>query len=314
MIANSVLIVIALGGNALVRKGERGTFEDHLRNVRMTAKRIVDIVEMGHKVVVTHGNGPQVGNMLIQQERASDEVPPLPLDALNAATEGWIGYIIQQSLDNELHRRGFKLKAVTLITQVLVDPDDPAFKNPTKFIGPVLDEDKAKRLSAAGIAVKYDVARGWRRVVPSPSPIGVVEVEAVKRLLENSILPIVAGGGGVPVVSRGELEGVEAVIDKDLASQVLANELGADVLMLLTDVEEVYLDYGTPMQRPLGRRVPADLAIKYLREGHFQPGNMGPKVEAAVKFVKSGGKEAIIAHLDQAVEALKGLAGTHIVP
>jgi len=312
---NSTLLVIALGGNALIRRGERGTFEEHLINVRNTARRIADIVEIGYKVVVTHGNGPQVGNLLIQQERAIDEVPPLPLDALNAATEGWIGYIIQQALDNEFRSRGLGLKAVTLVTQVLVDPEDPAFRNPTKFVGPVLDEGRARELLARGIAVKYDVSRGWRRVVPSPTPKEVVEVEAIRRLLEDSFVPIVVGGGGVPVVSvGGELRGVEAVIDKDLASQVLANELNADVLMMLTDVEEVYLNYGTPNQRPLGRVVPADVALKYLREGHFPPGSMGPKVEAAIRFVKRGGKRAIIAHLDKALEALRGCSGTHIIP
>ncbi len=308
-------IVIALGGNALLQKGQKGTFEEQLRNARVAARQIVKLVKLGYRIVVTHGNGPQVGAILLQQEAAKDIVPPMPLDACGAMSQGLIGYIIQQSLYNELRREGLSIPVATIVTQTIVRKDDPAFKNPTKFIGPYYSEEEAKRLmKEKGWVMKPDPRGGWRRVVPSPDPVGHIEIEAIKRLVDAGVIVIASGGGGIPVIEEnGEYRGVEAVIDKDLAAERLATALRADILMILTDVEKVALNYGKPNQKFIDVMTVSE-AKKYYEEGHFPPGSMGPKVLAAIRFVENGGKFAVIGHLYKALETLRGETGTRIVP
>ncbi len=306
-------MVIALGGNALLRYGQRGTFEEQLNNARITARQIVKLIERGYKVVITHGNGPQVGAILLQQELASDQVPPMPLHACGAMSQGLIGYMIQQSLINELRAQGIRVPVATVVTQVLVHKDDPAFENPTKFVGPWFSEEMAKKKMAEGWVMKYDVGKGWRRVVPSPDPIAQIEAEAIKRMVESGIVVIASGGGGVPVVDDGVLRGIDAVIDKDLAGERLATLLGANLFIILTDVEKVALNYKKPNEIPIDE-MDDEEAERYYKEGHFPPGNMGPKVLASIRFVRNGGKMAIITKLDKLLDALDGKTGTKIVP
>ncbi|SMB99448.1 carbamate kinase [Thermanaeromonas toyohensis ToBE] len=308
-------VVVAFGGNAITRPGQKGTFEEQKTNVQETCRQLVELVRQGYRLILTHGNGPQVGNLLIKNELARDVVPAMPLDVLVANTQASIGYIIQQCLSFELARQGLKVPVVSLVTQVVVDPGDPAFYNPTKPIGPFYSEEEAKRLAKEkGYKVVEDSNRGWRRVVPSPQPLEIVEKEAIKALVEAGVIVIAAGGGGIPVALRpdGSLEGVEAVIDKDRAARLLANEVGAEILFLLTEVDQVYLDYGRPTQRPVRRLTVAE-AKKYLQEGQFPPGSMGPKIEAAISFVEGGGERAIIGSLARAAEAIAGTSGTAIV-
>lgn len=308
-------VVIAFGGNAIIRPGQKGTFEEQKANVQETCRQLVDLVGQGYRLILTHGNGPQVGNILIKNELAQEVVPAMPLDVLVADTQASIGYIIQQSLSFELARRGLKVPVVSVITQTLVDPEDPAFSNPTKPIGPFYSEEEAKKLAQEkGCKVVEDSNRGWRRVVPSPQPLEIIEKEAIKALVEAGVIVIAAGGGGIPVVRRpdGSLEGVEAVIDKDRAARLLANEVGAEILFLLTEVDQVYLDYGRPTQRPL-HKLTVEEAKKYLKEGQFPPGSMGPKIEAAISFVEGGGQKAVIGSLARAAEAIAGTSGTTIV-
>lgn len=309
----SNIVTIALGGNALLQYGQKGTFEEQLANARVTAKQVVELVKRGYRVVVTHGNGPQVGAILLQQEAGASQVPAMPLHACGAMSQGLIGYMIQQSLVNELRRAGINMPVATVITQVLVDRRDQAFRNPTKFIGPWYSEEEAKEKDKLGWVMKYDVGKGWRRVVPSPDPIGQVEIEAIRRMVEAGIMVIASGGGGIPVVDEEELEGVDAVIDKDLAGERLASSLGSELFMILTDVEKVSINFKKENQTFLDT-ISLDEAKRYYEEGHFPPGNMGPKVLAAIRFVERTGKTAIITSLDKAVEALDGRTGTRIVP
>ncbi|RLG43857.1 MAG: carbamate kinase, partial [Thermoproteota archaeon] len=265
-------------------------------------------------LVVTHGNGPQVGAILLQQEAGSSQVPPMPLHACGAMSQGLIGYMIQQSLINELRSLNLNIPVATVVTQVIVSRDDPAFSNPTKFIGPWYPEDVAKeKMDKLGWTMKYDVGKGWRRVVPSPDPLAQVEIEAIRKMVESGIIVIASGGGGIPVVDEHELEGVDAVIDKDLAGERLATSLGSDLFMILTDVEKVAINFKKPDQKFLDVITLAE-AKKYYEEGHFPPGNMGPKVMAAMRFVEHTGKEAIITSLDKVIDALNGKTGTRIVP
>ncbi len=307
------LITIALGGNALLQYGQKGTFEEQLANARRTSRQLVELLRRGYRLVITHGNGPQVGAILLQQEAATNQVPPMPLHACGAMSQGLIGYMIQQSMINELKRAGMNVPVATVVTQVLVDREDPAFQNPTKFIGPWYPEEEAKRKEEQGWVMKYDVGKGWRRVVPSPDPIGQVEIEAIRRMVEAGIVVIASGGGGIPVVDDGEYEGVDAVIDKDLAGERLATSLDADLYMILTDVEKVAINFKKPNQRFLDV-VTLEEARRYYDEGHFPPGNMGPKVKAAMRFVERTGREAIITSLDKVIEALEGKTGTRIIP
>jgi carbamate kinase len=303
-------VVVALGGNAILQPKQSGTSEIQFENVRNTCAQLADLITDGYQLIITHGNGPQVGNILLQNEEAKAVVPPMPLDICGSQTQGFIGYMIQQSMKNLLPHRNVG----TILTQVLVDANDPAFQHPTKPIGSFYTQEEADHLRAEkGYAMVEDSGRGWRRVVPSPDPKSIVEKELILALLEKDVLVIASGGGGVPVVSdtRGKLTGVEAVIDKDLAGQRLAMDVEADALMILTDVEAVAIHWGKPEQKFLGRLTVAE-ARKLMAEGHFKAGSMGPKVEAAVRFIEMGGEMSVIASLNNAADALAGRAGTVI--
>jgi len=303
-------VVIALGGNAILQPGQRGTLAEQRANIATACRAIARVLDGGHRVILTHGNGPQVGNILIQNEEARAVVPPAALDVCGAQTQGLIGYLLQQELQRQTGR-----PAMSLVTQVVVDPADPAFLNPSKPVGPFYTPEMALRKQAEqGWIMKEDAGRGWRRVVPSPQPRRVVEAEAIRRLVEGGALVIACGGGGVPVaVGPDGLVGVEAVIDKDSTAQVAARDLGADLLVILTDVEAAAIHYGTPEQQALGRVTAAE-AEAYARAGHFKAGSMGPKIEAAIRFVRGGGERAAIASLARAAEAAAGSAGTQVVP
>lgn len=306
-------IVIALGGNALLRKGQRGTYKEQLENAKRTVKFLADVIEMGYEIVITHGNGPQVGAITLQNEAAKDIVPPMPLDVANAETQALIGYMIQQNLKNELLKRNIDREIVTLITQVVVNKDDPAFSNPTKFIGPYYTEEEAKKLMREKHwIIKPDPRGGWRRVVPSPDPKDIVEKNIIRDLVDQGFIVITAGGGGIPVIrENGTHVGVEAVIDKDLASALVGRIVRADTLLILTDVEYVKINYKKPNEKPI-KSMTVSEAEKYYAEGHFPPGSMGPKVLACIRFVKWGGEKGIIAHLEKAALALESKSGTII--
>ena len=308
-------IVIALGGNALQEAGKPATAEAQLEVVEKTAEYIADIIEAGYKVVVAHGNGPQVGRIVLQNEYAVPVTPAMPFDVCGAMSQGYIGYHIQQGLTKVLRGRGNKAEVATVVTQVLVDQNDPKFLNPSKPIGPFYTEEEAKAISAEkGYVMKEDAGRGWRRVVASPVPVAIEELNAVKCLVDNGFITVTVGGGGIPVIrnEQGMLEGTAAVIDKDLASEKLAEDLDADALVILTAVEKVSINFKKPDQKDL-ETLSVDEAKQYIAEGHFAPGSMLPKIEAAVKFVESKpGRVSIITSLDKAVEALEGKAGTTV--
>lgn len=307
-------IVIALGGNALLDPKTNGSIAEQVRTIERSCQKIAQVIAQGYRVVLTHGNGPQVGNLLIQQEEAKELVPPLPLDVCGAMTQGQLGYLIQQKLREALGQLGIVKPVVTVVTQVQVDPNDPAFADPTKPIGPFYSERERPMLEQKGYVLKR-VGKGvkpWRRVVASPEPKDIVEIESIKELIAAGSIVIACGGGGVPVVrENGRWRGVEAVIDKDLASALLAEELGAEILLILTDVERVALFFGTP-QQVFVDRMSVHEARRYLREGHFPAGSMGPKVEAAIRFVEGGGERAYVTSLEKALEALEGRAGTEV--
>lgn len=308
-------LVIALGGNALQEAGKPATAQAQLEVVEKTSEYIADIVERGYEVIVAHGNGPQVGRIVIQNEVASASTPAMPFDVCGAMSQGMIGYHIQQGLSKVLRHRGINKNVVTIVTQVVVDKDDPKFKAPSKPIGPFYTEEEAKAIAAEkGYTMKEDVGRGWRRVVASPLPVEIVELDAVKTLNDAGFVVVTVGGGGIPVVRNeaGDLEGVAAVIDKDLASEKLARDMDADALVILTAVEKVSINFKKPDQKDLDRMSAAE-AKQYIKEGHFAPGSMLPKIEAALNFVESKpGRIAIITSLDKAVDAIEGRAGTTI--
>jgi carbamate kinase len=311
------IVVIALGGNALLQRGQERSFASQYENVKSSAVPISDLIQAGYKVVITHGNGPQVGDDLLRHDAGFKVhgLPPFPMDACGAETQGFIGYMIQQGLRNELKKRGVDKYAVTLITRMVVDKEDKAFKNPTKPVGSFYTEDEAKKLAAMhpDFVYREDAGRGWRRVVPSPDPKIIAERSAIKTLVDAGFVVIASGGGGIPIIEDGtEAKGVEAVIDKDLGGQRLASLIGADKFVILTDIDAACLFYGTPQQRKLGM-VPYAEMKKYFDEGHFKAGSMGPKVLAALRFVESGGSEAIIAELSQLKAAVDGRSGTHVV-
>lgn len=309
-------IVIALGGNALQAAGRPATAEEQLKAVEKTAVYITDVIQAGYQTVIAHGNGPQVGRIVIQNETAQSITPAMPFDVCGAMSQGMIGYHIQQGLSKVLHSRGIHKNVVTVVTQVVVDQNDPKFKNPSKPIGPFYSEEEAKTLAKEkGYTMKEDAGRGWRRVVASPMPVKIVELNAVKCLADNGFIPITVGGGGIPVIKNedGSIEGTAAVIDKDFASMKLAEDLDADILMILTAVEKVSIHYKKPDQVDLDSMTVSE-AKKYIDDGEFAPGSMLPKIEASVKFVESKkGRKAVITSLDKAVEALKGNAGTMIL-
>jgi carbamate kinase len=309
------VVVVALGGNAILQPGQRGTFEEQMKNVHVTCEQLAHMVESGkYKIVVTHGNGPQVGNILLQNEVGKDVAAPMPLYVCGAESQGLIGYMIQQNLVNLLAAKGKgHIPVATIVTQVVVDKGDPAFANPTKPVGPFYSAEEAARLKTEkGYDVKEDAGRGWRRVVPSPDPVEIFEKEAIRQLVEARTIVIASGGGGIPVVrENGGLKGVDAVIDKDLAGERLAADVKASIFMVLTDVAQVKLHYKTPQEKSLARMTVAE-AKKYAAEGHFAKGSMEPKVRAAIRFIEAGGEKAIITSLDKATDALEGKAGTAI--
>ena len=306
--------LVAVGGNSLIRAGEKGTIAEQLANTRRTAVAIVGLIRLGYRLVITHGNGPQVGAQLLRSERASDVAYSQTLDVCGAASQGEIGYLLAQSLRNELAAQGMDIPVVSLVTQTLVSPDDPAMQKPSKPIGPFYSRGDAEaKHRELGWHIVEDAARGYRRVVPSPEPIEIVELDAIRSLMEDGALVVSTGGGGVPVISvNGALQGVEAVIDKDRASALLAAKLGVDRFIISTDTDYVYLNYRKPGQSPL-RLVNAAEMKKYLAVGHFPPGNMGPKVESVLRFLESGGEEAVITSYEHLCDAVTGTAGTHIV-
>ncbi len=307
--------VIALGGNAILQPGQRGTFAEQMKNVETTCQQLAQMVESGkYKIIITHGNGPQVGNILLQNETAKDVAAPMPLYVCGAESQGLIGYMMQQTLHNLLVDKGKgSIPIATVVTQVVVDKDDQAFQNPTKPVGPFYSEEEAKKLQQEkGYHIKEDAGRGWRRVVPSPDPIQIFEKEAVRQLVEARSIVIASGGGGIPVVKEGEkLVGVDAVIDKDLAGERLAVDVEAKIFLILTDVDQVKLNYKTPQEKGLSQ-ITVEEAKKYHAEGHFAKGSMEPKVRAAIRFIEAGGERAVITSLDKAVDALDGKAGTTI--
>jgi carbamate kinase len=308
--------VIAVGGNSLVRAGEKGTIPEQLANARIIGRAIAHLMDNGLHVAITHGNGPQVGAQLLRSERTAGQVYEQGLDVCVAATQGEIGYILQQGLREALREAGCPKPIATILTQIVVNEDDAAFRKPTKPIGPFYSRQAAEeRTREFGWDMIEDASRGYRRVVASPIPIEIVEADVIRAILEHDILVIAAGGGGIPVVRKedGTLAGVDAVIDKDRASLLLACQLEVDALVFSTDADHVYLDYRQPGQRPLERITVSEM-MRHHDAGHFPPGSMGPKVEAAVQFVRCGGQESIITSLDHLAEAVMGDAGTHIVP
>ncbi len=305
--------VIAVGGNALSPAGERSTIHDQFRHTRQSLVPVVDLALDGWNVCLVHGNGPQVGDALVRNEVARAEVSPLPLGVLVAATAGWIGYMIQQSLENALREAGSEREVAVVITQVHTAPDDPALMSPAKFIGHGIPEERAGELMAEGVAIKQDARGRWRRVVGSPYPLAVHEIGVIRRLVEGGTLVIACGGGGVPVFRHPQfgVEGLDAVIDKDFAASVLARDLDASLLLILTDVDAVYVDYGTPRQRALSRLSTVE-AEQLDVAGALGEGSMAPKVRAALDFVRRTGGRAIITELSRGREAVRGNAGTTI--
>lgn len=307
-------VVMALGGNAILQPGQSGTYENQLDNVKKSAEIITRIVKKGHSVILTHGNGPQVGNILRQNEEASEVVPPFPLDVCSAESQGFIGYMLDQSLKNEFKKTGITNEVVSMLTQTEVSKEDPAFENPTKPIGLFYSEEEAKQLAEEkNWVIKEDAGRGWRRVVASPKPQSILGSDIIKLLTDQEVVVIASGGGGIPVIKNEQeaYEGIEAVIDKDRSAFKLAEEVNADILMILTDVPNVYINYGKPDQQIL-EKISVTEAKDYIAQGQFASGSMGPKVEAAVAFAEKGSK-AVICSLEEADLALEGKAGTTIV-
>lgn len=308
--------LIAIGGNSLIRAGERGTIDEQLANAHATARCIVRMVERGWRIVITHGNGPQVGAALLRSERAAGEVYAHPLDVCVATTQSEIGYIIQRAMEFELREIGLLTPVMTVLTQVKVDENDPAFHHPTKPIGPFYSKAEAeekKRL--LGWHIIEDASRGYRRVVPSPEPVEVFEQEIIRKILDLNMIVIAVGGGGIPVIERDKylVLGREAVIDKDRASALLATGLKADLFIISTDAEKVYIDFKKPTQRGIESVSAAELQ-QYYDQGQFPAGSMGPKVQSAIRYLQNGGKEVIITSYEFLMDALDGKAGTHVHP
>jgi len=306
--------VIALGGNAITQPGEEGTVEQDYANLDRSLEGVLDVIERGYELVITHGNGPQVGNQMIRVELAKDEAPVLPLDVMGADIQGGLGYMIERVLRSKLRRRGMVHRVCCMLAMVEVDANDPAFGDPTKFVGPFYTADEVAALrEQRGWAMKEDKGRGWRRVVPSPEPKSVIQRQEILTLLEAGTIVISGGGGGIPVArsTGGDLVGVEGVVDKDLASAVMALALGAPELIILTGVERVQIGYGTPEARPLNIVTVAE-AREHMAQGHFPAGSMGPKMEAACRFVEGGGSRTLITNVFTLSEALAGTTGTWV--
>jgi carbamate kinase len=310
------LAVVAFGGNALLRPEDRGTQEEQIARARQAARWLAEIVRHDFKLIVVHGNGPQVGNILVQAEEASTKIPPQSLDVAVSQTEGSIGFMLQQALRNRLESIGVEGDVATILTEVEVDAADPAFKRPTKPIGPFLTRYRAEALERdLGWTMREDAGRGWRHVVPSPRPLRILNISTIRYMLNTAAVVIAAGGGGIPVVRGrdGHWRGIEAVIDKDFASSLLARELGAELFIVLTGVAKVSLDFGKPTERSLDRLTVAE-AEAHLAAGQFPAGSMGPKIEAAVQFVRASGRRVLITDVEHVREAIEGKDGTVIVP
>ncbi len=308
--------VLALGGNAIIKAGEKGTISQQFANTRESLSGIVELIRQGYKLAITHGNGPQVGNLLRQQEAGEKEgIAPLPLGVLNAATEGSMGYMIEQSLQNKLHQSGIDKDVITIISQVVVDRGDPSMLNPTKYVGSTYyTAEQAEELkNTLCWTLREDSGKGYRRVVPSPLPQKITPAETVKELVQRGEIVIAVGGGGIPIYVEddGTYEGVDAVIDKDFASALLALNIEADLFVILTGVDKVAVDYGQPTQRDLDT-LTVDEARRYYDEGQFPAGSMGPKIKAAIDFLQRGGKEVLITSIDRIVDAFAGKTGTRI--
>ncbi len=306
-------VVIALGGNALIKKGQKGTIYEQFANTRESCKSIVKIVKSNWDVVMTHGNGPQVGALLLQNQAAKNITPAMPLGICVAESEGLIGYMIQQCLSNALKKGDIEKHVISIITQVIIDKDDPCLNNPTKPIGPYYTKEESEDLINQGYKITKQ-PRGFRIVVPSPDPKKIVEGEVIKKMLDDGILVIASGGGGMPVIEKEDwgLDGIEAVVDKDLTAEKLAETVGAEVLLILTDEEKVYLNYNKSNQKSLDEVNLKDIK-KYYRYGHFPEGSMGPKILASIRFLESGGKKAIITNIENGWNAIQGKTGTTII-
>jgi carbamate kinase len=309
----NAITIITLGGNAIIRRGEKGTVEEQFAHADACMAEVAKMLAAGRKVIITHGNGPIVGNIVIRNECAKNTVAPMPLFMSDADSEGGVGFMIQQTLYNSLRRIGEKREVATIITQVVVDPNDPAFLKPTKPIGPYYREEEAETLRREKAWELSREPGGYRRVVPSPRPQRIIETEVIKRLALEGVVVIAAGGGGVPVVEAadGTLQGIDAVIDKDLSTSALAKAAGAESIIILTEVDRVYLDFGKKEQKGLRNATLAEMK-RYLQEGHFPPGSMGPKIEATIDFLEAGGKDVVITRPELLKEALAGSAGTRI--
>ena len=306
-------LLIAVGGNALIRAGQSGSVKEQIENATITCRHIAKVIEHGHRVVITHGNGPQVGAQLIRSEMASQQVYQLPLDSCDASTQGELGYVLQQAMRNALHELGIRIPVVTILTQVVVDESDSAFANPSKPVGPFLSKEVAeKRKRELGWEIIEDAARGYRRIVPSPEPLEIVELEAIRFCLAQGFVVIAGGGGGIPVVDKGgAFVGVEAVVDKDKTSSLLASKLDLETVISATDTDRVYLNFKKQNQSALDQ-ISLAQARQYFDEKQFLPGSMGPKIEAAIDFLSNGGREVIITRPELIGEALDGRAGTRI--
>jgi carbamate kinase len=308
--------VVALGGNAITRPGVPDTIANQFAHTRQSLVGIIELIRDGYNLAITHGNGPQVGNALLRVELARGKAPILPLGICVADTEGGMGYMIEQSLQNGLIRQGINRDVITIVTQVVVDRNDPSLANPSKFVGQFYTEAEADRMRAeSGWTVKRDGDRGWRRVVGSPKPLTIINSKTIQNLVESGVVVIAAGGGGIPVYVEddGTYEGVDAVVDKDWASTVLAKNINAEQLIFLTEAPKVCLNFGKPNEMPLDRMMLAE-ARKYLAEGHFPPGSMGPKIEGAIHFLEQGGHRVLVSAIPEVKLAMHGRAGTEIVP
>ena len=306
--------VVAFGGNALMDHKGKSTYVEQMMKTDQMCRKLMGLFDMGYRVVITHGNGPQVGNFLMQQESLSSSIPPMPLDVCNAMTQGQIGYMIEQRLRNLFTEKKMSNPTVAFVTQVVVSEDDPAFKNPTKFIGPFFTEEESRNLrKREGWVMKEDSGRGYRRVVPSPRPIDIVEKREISEMVDRGYVVIACGGGGIPVLrdKKGQLKGIAAVIDKDFAAQKLATLIGAEILVLITPVEKVAINFGKPEEKLLSR-ITLEEAERYNTEGHFPPGSMGPKIEAAISFLRAGGRKAVITSAEKMDAAINGKGGTEI--
>ena len=310
------LVLVALGGHAFMKQGQPATFEVHVQNAQNICRTLAGLVSVGYNVVITHGNGPQVGNLLLLNESGDMTLPKMPLDVLVAQTEGSLGYFLQQAMINELRSQGSKTYVMTVISQVSVDPDDPAFTAPSKPVGPFLSlEEAERRRTELGWQIAEDAnGRGWRRLVPSPVPKKVVQWRMIRESAASGHIVIACGGGGIPVIKGNDdaFHGVEAVIDKDLTSSILGTQIGAEILVILTEVPNIFTDFNTPEQLPI-RAITIDELQRLQKQGQFPKGSMGPKVTAAVSFLLNGGKRAIVTNPENLTQALAGRAGTHII-